>query len=89
MWVRSYSPGVPATAYHTNIRRITAGYQHIARVQMRAGYYLHIYVLPQYAGKVRDAVKPYVDQAQRTYDPGNYNDTVTRWLTRLRHDFFL
>lgn len=85
--VRSLSPGAPTTAYHTNIREATHGYVHIARVQMRDSYYMHVYALPQYAGKVRAAVMPVVDQAQRTYDPGNYHDTMSRWLTRLRNEF--
>jgi hypothetical protein len=83
--VRSYGPGPVATAYHTNIREAARGYVHITRVQMRKGYYLHIYAVPQYADQIRAAVLPVVDQAQRTYDPGNYSDTVHRWLTRLRN----
>jgi hypothetical protein len=43
-------------------------------------------VLPEYADEVRDAVMPVLDRAQRTYDPGRYEDTVDRWLDRLRAD---
>ena len=85
--VRSYGPNPPATAYHTDIRAATQGYEHLARVQMRAGYYLHVYALPQYADQLRAAVMPVVDQAQRTSDPGQYADTISRWLTRLRNAF--
>jgi hypothetical protein len=84
--VRSYTPPPPATAYGLDVVRATRGYEHIATVRMRAGYYLHVYVLPEWADDIRDAVMPRVDEAQRTYDPGRYEDTVDRWLDRLRAD---
>jgi arabinofuranosyltransferase len=84
--VRSVVPVVPAFAYGLDVGKATAGYEHIASVQMRGDYYMQIFVLPEWADEVRDAVMPVVDEAQRTYDPGRYEDTVDRWLDRLRAD---
>lgn len=84
--LRSLAPPPDAKAYGVDFVRITQGYEHVARIQMRAGYYMHVYVLPEWADQVRDAVLPVADHAQRTYDPGRYEDTIDRWLDRLRND---
>ncbi|GAB1515303.1 hypothetical protein JCM33774_73460 [Actinophytocola sp. KF-1] len=84
--LRSLAPAPDTKAYGVDFVRITAGYDHIARIQMRAGYYMHLYAQPQWADQVRDAVIPVADHAQRTYDPGRYEDTIDRWLDRLRND---
>jgi hypothetical protein len=84
--VRSYSPPPPVTAYGLDVPRATEGYEHIHTSQMRDGYYKHIYVLPEYADEIRDAVIPEIDKAQATYDPGRYDNTIDRWLDRLRTD---
>lgn len=84
--VRSYTPDIPADAYGLDVPRATQGYEHITTIQMRVGYYKQVFALPQYANQVRDAIQPTVDKAQATYDPGRYEDTIDRWLDRLRAD---
>lgn len=84
--VSSLNPNIPADAYGMDVRRVTDGYEHVGTVQMRVGYYQQIFVLPEWADEVRSAVMPSVGKAQRTYDPGRYEDTIDRWLDRLRAD---
>ncbi|MBB4912642.1 hypothetical protein [Actinophytocola algeriensis] len=84
--LRSYSPPPPATAYGLDVARATEGYVHIHTSQMREGYYKHVYVLPEYADAVSNAVIPEIDKAQATYDPGRYDLTIDRWLDRIRTD---
>ncbi len=85
--VRSYSPPPPKSAYGLDVAKATEGYVHVATVQMRQGYYKHIYVLPEWSDEVRAAVEPVVAEAQLTYDSGRYELTVTRWLERVLRDF--
>ncbi|RZQ66137.1 hypothetical protein EWH70_02400 [Amycolatopsis suaedae] len=82
--VRSYDPGVPADAYGLDVGEATRGYEHLGTVQMREGYYCQLFALPEWADAVRVPVMAAVDKAQATYDPGRYEDTVDRWLDRLR-----
>jgi arabinofuranosyltransferase len=82
--VRSYDPNIPADAYGLDVAAATRGYEHVATVQMRVGYYCQIFVLPEWAEEVRAPVMAAVDAAQATYDPGRYEDTIDRWLDRLR-----
>lgn len=82
--VRSYDPGVPADAYGLNVPLATQGYEHIGTVQMRDGYYKQIFALPEWAEEVRAPVMTAVAEAQATYDPGRYEDTIDRWLDRIR-----
>jgi hypothetical protein len=82
--VRSYDPNIPADAYGLDVPKATEGYEHVATVQMRAGYYCQVFVLPEWAAEVRGPVREAVDEAQATYDPGRYEDTVDRWLDRIR-----
>ena len=85
--LHSYSPLPPRKAYGLDVAAATQGYEHVARIQMRNGYYKHIYVLPEWAEEIRSAVLPRIEEAQRTYDPGRYELTVDRWLDRVRGDF--
>jgi hypothetical protein len=85
--VRGYTPDLPLDAYGLDVPRATEGYEHVGTVQMRVGYYKQVFVLPRWADEVRSAIMPAVDEAQRTYDPGRYEDTIDRWLDRLRADF--
>ena len=84
--VRSYDPNIPADAYGLDVPRATRGYEHVATIQMRDGYYKQIFALPEWADEIREPLTTTVDQAQATYDPGNYQLTINRWLNRLRND---
>lgn len=82
--VRGLSPAVPEWAYHVNITRATDGYVHLTTAPMRAGYYLHVFALPEWADEIREPLQNEIDSAQRTYDPGRLELTFDRWLDRLR-----
>lgn len=45
--VRSIMRPAPGTAYGMSVPVATRGYEHIATVQMRQSYYLHVYALPE------------------------------------------
>ena len=84
--VRSLNGRVPRTAYGMDVRAVTSGYELVANVRMRADYYKLVFVVPEYADAVRGPVRAAAAEAQRTYDPGHYEDTISRWLNRLRGD---
>jgi len=84
--IRSLNGHLPASAYNTDITRITQGYELVATARMRADYYKHVFVLPDWSDEVGDPVRAATEQAQRTYDPGRYDLTFDRWLDRLRNE---
>lgn len=79
----SAGPELPASRYGIDNAVVTRGYVHALGVQMRDGYWQHLYVLPRYAEAVRQAVQPRVERAERIHDPGHPEDTIARWLHRL------
>lgn len=74
----------PGVAYGMRVPEAGRDYEFVADVQLREGYYQEVFALPEYAPQVRAAVATSVDKAQRQYDPGRYEDTIDRWLDRLR-----
>jgi hypothetical protein len=84
--VRGYTPEVPPDAYGLNVTAATKGYELVATVPMRENYFMHVFVLPEWADEVRGPLTDAVDKAQKTYDPGRYDLTLDRWLDRLRAD---
>jgi arabinofuranosyltransferase len=64
------------------------GYEEVASIQAREGYWENVFVLPAYADTVRTNVKAEVAKAQGANDPGRMEDTISRWLSRLRHELF-
>ncbi|MGH3763146.1 hypothetical protein [Actinophytocola sp.] len=84
--IRSITGAVPRTVYGMNVAEVTRGYEFVAGIRMRADYATLVYVLPRWADEVRGPVLAAVGRAQRTHDPGRYENTVDRWLDRIRHD---
>ncbi|MFE6614901.1 hypothetical protein [Amycolatopsis sp. NPDC057786] len=83
--VTARGPGAtPGWAYGLVVPDAARDYQLVADVQMREGYFQEVFVLPEYAAQVKTAVTASVDEAQRRNDPGRYEDTIDRWLDRLR-----
>ncbi|MCR6484119.1 hypothetical protein M8542_14955 [Amycolatopsis sp. OK19-0408] len=70
--------------YGFDFERATAGYEQVAAVEMRSGYWQDVYALPEYAATVRDHVGASTAAAVRVNDPGRPEDTIDRWLDRLR-----
>ncbi|PXY37618.1 hypothetical protein [Prauserella flavalba] len=81
--VTSYRPEIPGEMYGLDVRAATAGYQLVARIQMREDYWQNVFVLPQWAPQVSTAVTASTDAARLTYDQGRYELTVDRWLDRV------
>ncbi|QWF77749.1 hypothetical protein [Amycolatopsis sp. CA-230715] len=80
------TPGViDADKYGLNTAEATRGYIHLASVPMRDGYYQEVFALPEHAPALRTAVTTTVDAAQAANDPGRYDSSIGRWLTRLQH----
>ncbi|WET79909.1 hypothetical protein P3102_01215 [Amycolatopsis sp. QT-25] len=83
--VTARGPGqTPGWAYGLVVPDAARDYQLVADVQMRDGYYQEVLALPEHAAPIRAAVAASVDEAQRRNDPGRYEDTIDRWLDRLR-----
>ncbi|MET7997694.1 hypothetical protein ABZU76_43105 [Amycolatopsis sp. NPDC005232] len=82
--ITSGAPQIPESRYGVRNREVTAGYQEVAAVRMRADYFQTVWVLPEWAGTVRDHVNAAVAEAAPSNDPGRYELTVDRWLDRLR-----
>ncbi|GAB3487767.1 hypothetical protein [Amycolatopsis cihanbeyliensis] len=82
--VTSGTPRVPDAKYGLRVSEAAPGYAHVAAVHMRADYWQHVLVRPEWADQVRSAVGGTVHAAQRKYDPGRYELTIDRWLDRLR-----
>ncbi|SEP47352.1 hypothetical protein [Amycolatopsis saalfeldensis] len=78
------SPTPGSTSYGLDVAKATAGYQEVAAVQMRDAYYQTVWALPEWAGTVREHVQTAVATAAPLNDPGRYDETVGRWLDRLK-----
>lgn len=86
--VTGRKPAPPPVAYGLRVRPAVAGYELVAPVQMREGYWQLVYVLPEWADEVGAAVDARVAEAARAYADEPYEDTVDRWLDRLRRETF-
>jgi arabinofuranosyltransferase len=73
-----------ADPYGLDTTTATVGYVRVIDVRMRDGYSQHVFVTPEYAREVREAVQPVVATAQRGNDSGRFDLTIDRWLDRLR-----
>ncbi|MFC4005052.1 hypothetical protein ACFS2C_27410 [Prauserella oleivorans] len=82
----SYTDRIPEDAYGLDVPVAVAGYHQVGPFQMRDGYWQYVYVLPRWAEQVDAAVTNAVEGAQATHDPGRYQLTIDRWLSRLRGD---
>ncbi|MFB9927682.1 hypothetical protein ACFORO_20745 [Amycolatopsis halotolerans] len=82
--VTSAIPEPTEGRYGFDLARGTAGYVRVNSVQLREGYWQVVYALSQYAGTVGSHVQDAVTQAAPANDPGQPQDTVERWLNRLR-----
>ncbi|MEC3975243.1 hypothetical protein [Amycolatopsis sp. H20-H5] len=80
----SSGPEPAASRYGVRSAEVTAGYEQVAAVQMRDGYWENVFALPQYAATVQQNLRTELDIAKKQNDPGRYEDTVDRWLDRLR-----
>ncbi len=74
----------PGWAYGLIVPDAARDYQLVADVQMREGYFQEVFALPEHAAQIRAALDESVGEAQRRNDPGRYEDTIDRWLDRLR-----
>jgi hypothetical protein len=82
--VTANGPEPAGKRYGFDFPRATAGYQKVAAVEMRAGYWQDVYALPEYAPTIGQHVRQQADAAGQANDPGRSEDTVDRWLDRLR-----
>jgi arabinofuranosyltransferase len=82
--VTSVGPQPVGKRYGFDAARATAGYEQVASVEMRAGYWQDVFVLPQYASTVGEHVRQRADAARQVNDPDRPESTVGRWLDRLR-----
>ncbi|WP_328448540.1 MULTISPECIES: hypothetical protein [unclassified Amycolatopsis] len=82
--VTANGPEPEGKRYGFDFPRATVGYQKVAAVEMRAGYWQDVYALPQYADTIGEHVRRQADTAGQANDPGRPEDTVDRWLDRLR-----
>ncbi|WP_027927973.1 hypothetical protein [Amycolatopsis benzoatilytica] len=82
--VTAGEPTPTAGRYGFDLARGTAGYVKVDAVLMREGYWQVVYALPQYANTVSTHVRAAVEQAASANDPGQPQDTISRWLDRLR-----
>ena len=82
--VTSVGPQPVGKRYGFDAARATAGYEQVASVEMRAGYWQDVFVLPPYAATVGEHVRQRADAARQVNDPDRPEATVGRWLDRLR-----
>ncbi|SEF36832.1 hypothetical protein SAMN05421837_111253 [Amycolatopsis pretoriensis] len=82
--VTANGPEPAGTRYGFDFAKATAGYEKVAAVEMRAGYWQDVYALPQYASTVGEHVRQRADAARQVNDPDRAEATVDRWLDRLR-----
>ncbi|MEV6624807.1 hypothetical protein AB0M83_39095 [Amycolatopsis sp. NPDC051106] len=82
--VTANGPEPAGKRYGFDFARATAGYEKVAAVEMRAGYWQDVYALPQYAPTIGEHVRQRADAARQVNDPARTDDTVGRWLDRLR-----
>ncbi|EID54125.1 hypothetical protein [Saccharomonospora xinjiangensis] len=81
--VTASGPYVPGTVHGLRVVEATSGYEYVGKVQMRDGYWLNLFVLPEWAEPVATSVERHATYAQATYDPGRYDLTLDRWFDRL------
>lgn len=81
--VPSSGPYVPPVAHGLRVAEAVAGYEYVGKVQMREGYWLNLFVLPEWVDPVATAVERRAVYAQARYDPGRYELTLDRWFDRL------
>ncbi len=74
--------GPPPSAYGMDVTQVTAGYERVAGVWLREGYWQYVFVRPDLAGPVGSAVRAEVGQAQADSD-GRWDETWSRWLDRI------
>jgi hypothetical protein len=82
--VTANGPDPVGKRYGFDFAAATAGYQEVATVEMRAGYWQDVYALPQYASTIGEHVRAHADAARQVNDRDRAEDTVERWLDRLR-----
>ncbi|MGW5723907.1 hypothetical protein ACWEVP_47615 [Amycolatopsis sp. NPDC003865] len=82
--VTANGPEPAGKRYGFDFAKATAGYEKVAAVEMRAGYWQDVFVLPEYASTVGEHVRQRADAARQVNDPGRAEATVDRWLDRLR-----
>lgn len=74
--------GPPPRAYGTDVPAVTAGYERVAAVWLRADYWQYVFVRPEWAGPVGSAVRGEVGRAQAESD-GRWDESWGRWLDRV------
>jgi len=82
--VTAHGPDPSPVRYGLVFAKATAGYVRVAASEMRADYWQDIYVLPQYAATVGEHVRAATDEAAKVNDHLRSEDTIDRWLDRLR-----
>ncbi|WP_290049704.1 hypothetical protein [Amycolatopsis solani] len=82
--VTANGPEPSGTRYGFDFAKATAGYEKVSTVEMRAGYWQNVYALPQYAATIGRHVQERADAARKANDYDRAEDTVDRWLDRLR-----
>jgi arabinofuranosyltransferase len=82
--VTSVGPHPVGKRYGFDAARATIGYELVDSVEMRAGYWQDVFVLPPHAATVGAHVRELTGAARQLHDPGRPESTVGRWLDRLR-----
>ncbi len=82
--VTANGPDPSPVRYNFDFAKGTAGYVRVAAAEMRAGYWQDVYALPQYAATIGEHVRAAADEAAKVNDYGRPEDTIDRWLDRLR-----
>lgn len=80
--VTATSERPPARAYGLDVAAATRGYQQVAAVPMRPGYWQLVYSVPRWAAPIRTSVGGAVADAGAHSD-GRYDETYSRWFARL------
>jgi hypothetical protein len=86
--VTAPSSMIQSSRYGLRNFEATAGYQEVVSVPARDGYWENVFVLPAYADTVRANVDTEIAKARGANDPGQLEDTIPRWLSRLQHELF-
>ncbi|WP_328610801.1 hypothetical protein OG943_17295 [Amycolatopsis sp. NBC_00345] len=86
--VTAPSSTIQTSRYGLRNFEATAGYQEVVSVPARDGYWENVFVLPAYADTVRTNVDTEIAKAREANDPGQLEDTIPRWLSRLQHELF-
>jgi len=82
--VTANGPDPSPVRYNFDFAKGTAGYVRVATAEMRSGYWQDVYALPQYAATIGEHVRSACDEAAKVNDYGRPEDTIDRWLDRLR-----